>query len=955
MKLHQLLLWGIAGLSFAPGFALAGVEIIPTHGRNIYRLTSAELDGRPAAKEIVGSTYDNRVCAFALDGKHLWDVATGGFVFDLAAGDLDGDGRDESVAAGADGLVYVLEADGRLRWKHDLGAPVYQVAIARLDGKTPVVLAGGISRQVVAFAADGRRLTGVAVDGAVRLMRAGDLDGDGADEVAVLPIRGSGQSQDVFFLKGPELTELRGRIASGRQPRDPAMTLKHANGVTADLDGDGAAELIYKPGVFTLKGGLRSRFALPGRFKERSYDYHYNMRLQAAGNLTDRPGAEIVIVEGPQVRLYSATGKELGSAIAPLGFTDVVYVPGTPRGSVLLGSSPNGDDNLYRLTFESGWEKRLGQLERRGAMAGIGANLKQLGAAALAWHGAEMQGAAGPFDVIIASHWWNGGNPKKFDQWIAEVRDHEKRFPYARLRFAFDFWPSEKSPLLRPDGQPWGREPRLTYDQTRAQIVASAKYFEAKRCPFWVDIGHGSKPYIELATVAAMLKAAPSMLQGFISSEAEWSDTLPYYFEHYLKPVLELCLRHEKRLVLTKKNIGWAHAPAAEKLRTLIFNERYRSVLVPSVEDSNSRGPDVNLAARVGLWLDGQVDDWAVRSGADWFGFNRAWEWEYPMTGHPQLRYYVSQAMLGARVYMMLNGERESGSDRWTRVGTEGAATFLHLLGRGVLTPPKREQLRSISPVALVVKNPSGRFGEHGFNGHRENLWGVDGTDGKAWAFDRLDCYWGMAPLPPTDVATYLWGRLRRDPSHLPTTAPHGLVALVPGGVSSADGPWKTVWTTDGDTLSKDGRNYPLLEARAALTADLAAGTRTHPFAVTGQVFHQVIEASPRHYIIALVDSGWLTPADRVVRITARLPGGWQATDRLTGEEIGPVEDGMSITVPAGSFRLLELRDAMQSPAVSGVNRRSSGAAPLFSGGGSSRPLACAVPGVGGILSGQIR
>ncbi|MDP3069984.1 MAG: hypothetical protein Q8N18_06820 [Opitutaceae bacterium] len=619
---------GLVAYGLMAASTWAGVEIIPTHGRNLYRLAVAELDGNPAAREIVGSTYDNRVCAFADDGTQRWDAAIGGFVFDLAAGDLDGDGRDEIIAASADGSVYVFSPDGKLRWKQDLAAPVWQVAVAKLDGKTPVVLAGGISRQIVVFSADGTKRHHLPVNGAVRILRASDFDGDGADEVAALLVGGFAR-QDMFFFKGSTLTQLKETIARKSPSGDPLLSLKNANGTVADLDGDGAAEIIWKRGAYALKGGLRPVFDLPSKIKERSYDYHYTMRLVASGDLTDRPGAETVVVEGPQVRLYDAKGRELGQAIAPFGFTDVIYVPGSPRGSVLLGSSPNGDDNLYRLTFSPGWEKSLERLERRGVMAAIGTSLKQLGDTAAAWRGDVMPGADGPFDVIVSSYWWNGGDSKKLGPWIAEVRDYEKRFPYPRLRFAVDFWPSEKSALLRPDGKPWGRERRLTYDQTRVQIAAAAKHFETERCPFWINIGHSTTPYVEVATVAAMLKAAPTMLQGFVSTEAEQSDTLPYYFEHFLKPVLELCVQHRKRLIITSKNVAWAHAPADPRLRASILDPRYRSALLPSVEDSNSRSPDVNLAARVGLWLDGQVDDWAVRSAADWFSFNRDWEWEY--------------------------------------------------------------------------------------------------------------------------------------------------------------------------------------------------------------------------------------------------------------------------------------------------------------------------------------
>jgi hypothetical protein len=917
MSAHNTMIMSRAGIVAAwmvvASATFAGVETIPTGGRNIYRLVTA-----PGL--IVGSTYDNRVCAFTGAGKHLWDAPTGGFVFDLAA-------RDEIAAAGADGFVYLFGADGKLRWKHDLGAPVFQVAIAKLDGKTPVVLACGVTRELVALSTKGERLAAAKLNGAGRMMCAGDFDGDGAEEVAVLPIRG--QAHDACFFKGLKLTQLKDKISSGVIAWDPEKrrakdtgegerfrkgkqtwssgSLKKANGTTADLDGDGATELIYSPGVHSLKGGLRQLFALPDEFKTASYDQHYNMRLLAAGDLTGQPGAEIVLVEGPQVRLYDSTGKELGKAVAPFGFTDVVYLPGKPRGSVLLGSSPNGDDNIYRVTFEPGWEKALENIERRGVMTGIGANLKQLADAVASWRGAPMTGAAGPFDVVVNHSLWSGWDTKKFDAWIAEVRDYEKLFPYSRLRFATCFWPGEKAPLLRPDGKPWNRDKRLAHDLTREQIVAAAEHFETARCHFWVQVGHGCDPHLEVATVAAMLDAAPQTLLGFVSAEDEQLEEVPYYFEHHIKPILELCLKHKKRFIPRNKDIWWAHWPTDKKMREVIFNGRYRSVLLPSVEDSNSRCPEVNLAARVGLWLDGQVDDWASRCSADWFCAGRAWEWEYVMTGHPHLRYYVSQAMLGARVFMMLNGERERLTGRWTRVGAEGTVAFLHLLGKGALTPPRRDQLRAISPVALVMQQPSERFEKHGANGHHEEHWRNDDTDDKPWAFDRLDTYWAMAPLPSTDVATYLWGRARRDAAHVPATAPHGFVCLLPGAKPQTAGRWTSLWMTDGDKLSKDGKDYSLADARSAIIADFAGGMKTFPFRVEGQIFHQIIEQSPGRYVIVFVDPGWLNPAERVVTLAPQLSGNWRVTDRLSGAPLGNLSQPFTLRIPAGAFRLIEV------------------------------------------------
>lgn len=291
-RTHPALLAAVAAF-LLPAAARAGVEIIPTEGRNVYRVQVAHSTG--GAHLIVGATYDNRLCSWDECGAHRWDAALGGFGFDLACGDLDGDGRDEVIAAGADGRVYVFALDGKLRWKRDLGAPVYQVAVARLDGRSPVVLASGVTRELVAFSPEGERLAAAKLNGAGRMMRAGDFDGDGTDEVAVLPIRG--QAQDVRFFKGPKLTQLKDALSSGAIPWDPVtrrsldtgksfrkgqqtwsgVSLKMANGTAADLNGDGTAELIYSPGVHALKGGLRQLFALPDTFKTVGYDSHYNI------------------------------------------------------------------------------------------------------------------------------------------------------------------------------------------------------------------------------------------------------------------------------------------------------------------------------------------------------------------------------------------------------------------------------------------------------------------------------------------------------------------------------------------------------------------------------------------------------------------------------------------------------------------------------------------------------
>ncbi|HPM79994.1 MAG TPA: hypothetical protein PLF81_04815 [Candidatus Anammoximicrobium sp.] len=137
-----------------------------------------------------------------------------------------------------------------------------------------------------------------------------------------------------------------------------------------------------------------------------------------------------------------------------------------------------------------------------------------------------------------------------------------------------------------------------------------------------------------------------------------------------------------------------------------------------------------------------------------------------------------------------------------------------------------------------------------------------------------------MAPLPPTDVATHLWGRTRREAAHLPVTAPHGFVCLVPGATPRTDGPWSNFWITDGDTLAHNGTKCSLEEVRRRMERDLAEGEMRLPFRVQGHVFYQVVQRSSNRYGIALVDPGWLDPVERTVMIRPQVAGAWSATDR---------------------------------------------------------------------------
>ena len=241
-----------------------------------------------------------------------------------------------------------------------------------------VILAGGVSREIVVLSPTGQLLRALPTAGAlggtaVRMLRAGDFDGDGRDEVGYVGIRG--RALDLQFLRGPDLKP--------DSVTHSLNALKTANGTVADVTGDAAAELLVGRALLSLQRLANATAArplqLPDEPKTSSYADFYRMRSLTAGDFTDRPGREIAILDGPDLQLCAPDGTVLASAQAPLAFTDIVRLPGSPHDSVILGSGQGGDDNLYRLTFERGWQSALAKLPRTGSRKVVSENVERLG------------------------------------------------------------------------------------------------------------------------------------------------------------------------------------------------------------------------------------------------------------------------------------------------------------------------------------------------------------------------------------------------------------------------------------------------------------------------------------------------------------------------------------------------------------------------------------------------
>ena len=909
------------------------IERIGTEGRNIFRLASAKLKAG-GSYGVVGGTYDGRVCAFDTDGKLMWDVPTGGFVFDVSAGDINGDGFEEVLAASSDCNLYIFGADGRLLWKRDMGGVVLNTVAAKLDGVSPVIAACGAARLLTLFTPEGEKLKELDVEEWVIRLCKGDFDGDGMDELLIVSSKKSLPWNEITvrIYKGLELELVlsktyRGWKADtgyGGEVQDISAEGKHGFDCTVyDVNGDGVDELVTSTTIISFTdehgklGGpaVLTRLEQPLLPKER-YDFYYRMKIICCGRLDRGENPVVVSLFGPDIIINDAVnGKCLGWARGPQGFSDIVYVPDENKnGNMWLGSSPNGDDSLYRSNFLKGWKESFKGLMYKGVIAETERNIDTLNMQVRSWKGQRVMGQKGPFVIDMES--WKIDGPEELVSEMSAfhsvkiMKQLEERFPYSNLRLAANYWISEKDIPPMRDGQPWGRDRRLKYLLSAEDIVSFASYLEKEGVYFLLTIGHGCHPFIRVETAEKLIKAAPTHFLGFVTAEdGKDADSFKYYMQHYINPIMDFCLDNEKFFILREKNTFWASLAAMPEIHDVLFDEKYCRVLVPCVEDSNSRTPDINLAARVGLWLSCKVEKWCVRACSDYLSWNRAWDFEYPMVGHPWLRYLTGQAVLGASVYMLnlglLNG------DEYTRIFSEGVEPFIHMLGKGIIAPPERGQLKSISPVVLSVINPSERFVATGLNGHDLAAYHNEKCrELEPAVFGQLSCYWGLSGTKKTDAGTYLWGRTRQFANYLPVSE-GGFVAVAPGYKPDLnESQWSKVVITDGDNFyNDDGTIIPLDEARGTIIRELKSGERSFKLSVKGDAYYQVVEYEPGRYVVYLVDREMLQPKDQCVSIKAEFSDGLEAYDRLTGDMLDATGGAINMRIPSGCIAIVEVRN----------------------------------------------
>lgn len=898
-------------------------------------------------EKLIYGTYQGHIVSQGLeDGRIIFDYDAGAYPFSIKAVDLNGNGEMEVLAALASGELIALNEKGALLWRFQSRMPLFAVDAGNIiEGGDLEIVTGGLDRKVYLLDAKGNLLsTSKEMQRLVHRIAVGKLEepppstrAQGAKEVGStadkirneMPEMIAGTDQvlvienrntaNLLAYKDKKLSSVWRRQLSVPQSfvnwENPGGEFFAFDLKINDLDGDGVNEIILGDSYFNQQSiaVLNNKAEMlwisegekPFQFEDgdpdRLTELYSTAFVETAEIMPQHPGKEIITLAGGLLKVYSAQGELLKKAHSKLGYTDLLMVGST----AYLGSSPNGDNTIYRVDLAQGNTENFYHLERQGRALEIGHTLEKTLA--------QVKNIQTPAEVLDKKVRFTV-NSSDYQQ---ETKFLQQRFPYSNISYITRMKVMENEPPTDENGEPWSIS-RWKVDAIKGtnsveEILEKARYIEENKIPTLFHIGHSNMPFISLATAEKILQTAPEYCLGFATAEDEDLDRLPSYFTHFYGPLSELCLAYGNKLNVTKnKGIWWISSPAMPEVYKEMFEGERRLVNAVSTEDSNSRTPEMNLFGRSGLWLAGLTDHMVVNLNADLFSFNRYFQLEYPKHGHPFLRRMISHTLMGGSMFNIRFRDKMQTAEgyEYNQMGRESSEIFYHLLGKGLVFTPEREQVRGFSSLGFIVHQPKEKWLIDAHNGHAPELWEDDAELHNA-ILPHNGVPWGMTPTPDHALQKILFHKDRQFGYHIPAT-PYGLVAFIPAQADQNKVPgvnrW---WHTDGIYIWKEGeKKMTGQEAATALKDSFEAASQELLFNYQGDdIFMQVLHLDENEYRLYMIDPGWLDPQERKTRILSQFGSIASAQDVLENKALKVIDqNAFDLSIPAGAFKIIDVK-----------------------------------------------
>jgi len=877
------------GIGSAKGVKVPAMEIFTTGGYTLYHVHPG--NDKYGRRCVIGAAYDGTVLCYTPEGKLLWKNKTGeGFPFDLCVADIDNNGLDEVMVASSDGALYVIGPEGKQLWCFRKELPLYQVCAAKqADGKC-IIMAGGVEDTLYSLSPDGKLRGKLLIKNHITRIRTGDIMGQGRDMVAVATTTGALAGTLGMNLIDPvDLTIKWTRTDLGSYT--PNSGRRFFSMTIMDLNHDGKEDILTSDSwgengkIFAFDQMGEPMFV---QSDPRIPNVPYRMNILVPVKL---PDDEYIIGQFANIIIiYNLNGTCRDVVTGPYAYSNAAFDSVTK--TLYLGSSVSGGDELVAIHLDQpGWQKAFSEAKPVGKLAKIIANMEELNKQVATFKRPSYQPQPRPVDVILQDE-YHVRSPEELRQRYQNGRN---------IRYVSHLVLSQKP----EPGALWCRDISSfgDYDMSADEIVEQARQWEKRGWDFVVQAGHTTALHMSPETFERVLKVAPEHLWGFEFSEIgeKLDEREQEIVEKVLLTLAEQCHQNgNKKILLRTKNIFWNGNIYHPFWSNVLLNKRYSDIFIPCLEETNSRTQELSLAGRIGLWQIGVFDHWATRAETDNACFNRSWEWSSQQVLSHHIRNLVSCASQGSDIYFNAIHQGPFST------ALEGQLmVFYEMLEKGVIYIPRRSELASLSEVAIgMLSPPSKSFISHGTNATRY----IHQGNQPPLVFDRLDWYWGGAPLEDYDFSRYVFGIERRLTNFLPLT-PYGMVTIVPDKTPEGlNNSCTNKITTDGELFfDNDGKMYGPSEYKPVVEAKLRKASASLPVLVQGIAHWSAAWIDENHLRVTMVDPGYLDPDDRDVRILLQ-QGRWtHCHDILANQKLKISKGVIYLKIPMGSLRIVDL------------------------------------------------
>jgi lambda-carrageenase len=886
MKKHFLLIKVCFVLTILNIYHTAGQTLVKfsLNGHTAYHVSSGKINDIPV---VFTASYDGKVICHTQTGTHLWTADAGnGFPFDLESADIDGDGSDEALVATSDGAVYAFDDSGSLLWTFKREAPLYQVEVLK-NGENITILTGGIERKLYSLDKNnGSVIAQLSVTGVVRLIGFGKILGDGNYQVAVTTTRHSLSGNVKMYILNPSNFTIHSQ-SDIKYDAKKSQNGRFFSMAVFDINNDGKEELILghdhtQPDFFTIvfsDGTFETRAVTGPKITTNAYKMNIIHHIKST-----TLGDEYLLNHyGHKIILMNLDGSIRSQHDAKYAFTNSCFDPNT--NTVFFSSEVSGGDGIYAFKItESNWKTQFSSVSAVGKMITIENNLNAL-------QSQINNFTPPPYQPEV----------KDFDLWVTDFRYHNASFgsiPNVNVGRHETDWSENYDRSYLLEGWASKKDSRQDYAFTQAQLVSKATQFENTGKPFGVWGGHGSDPfYLQLETMRQIMVAAPNTLMGFDFAELEQTNNaMKYAIDTHIKGLAEHCLTYDKKIYIRAKNIFWTGGMYHNTWQSVLGDPKYKSVIIPGLEETNCRTQSLSLYARMGLRTVGRIGDFGARPVTDNANFVRTFEWCQLQHMSHQLRAGAIARVLGANTFVQS-----------THTGMELELKPLYeMIGKGILPMVDPENIISIPDVAIGMKLPlNTEYLDAGENGH--SITGYSANE-PTKVFDRLDCYWGGALVPDYDFTNYAFNQKRRMTDFI-AQAPYGNIAVIPASTDITEFPRFTkLLLTDGKFwYDQNGNQKSAQEYKSTVLNELELAAEKLPIRVIGEVSWSAVKLDDVHYRIFLIDPGYTDPDDREVEIHFNGIKCNSATDILRKETLTLNNNKISLTVPMGILRIVDI------------------------------------------------